>query len=170
MKRIIKITALLITSIAFTSCATLFTGKTTEVVLVNPPSDLKVSEAGQELKLERVIADVKTKGANSYSHVTTITTFYASGVMVNKKIKKHTLTLESAGKKVDAILKSKVHGGLLFLDIIFFPIPAIPIDAATKKWRVIRNKYVDVPAVLAGTESKSQRQLKKLIKKQAEQK
>ena len=160
-KKLIKATLVVVAFITLQSCATLFTGKTTEVILVNCPKDLKVSENGVELPIEQVQSHAKARG----TQITDI--YYAAGVMVNKKQKHHTLTFESNGKKAEVKKHTKVSGGLLFLDIIFFPIPAIPIDAVTKKWRIIRNRHIDVTAVINGTEQLNQRKLKKLVRKQA---
>lgn len=149
-------TALILVSLALlsTSCATLFTGKQTPIVFVDMPKDLKVYENGVELPIVECQSHAKARGRD----VTEI--YSAPGVQVKKKTKYHTLTLESNGKKVDVKFKTKVAGGLLFLDIITFPIPAIPVDAATKKWRKIRDSHVDVPAVFSGSIPRSQKNIK----------
>lgn len=149
-----------------TGCATLFSGSTSEIVLVNPPKDLKVYDNGQEVPIKQVFASAKSK--TSYEGATTNTTYYASGVMVSKKVKHHKLTLESAGKKADVNMRTKVKGGIVFLDIVFTGFIGLPIDAATKKWRTIKSNHLDVPAIISGTEPKSQGQLKKMIRQQAE--
>lgn len=159
IKNLIHSATLLTVCVTFSSCATLFTGKTTEVILVNCPNNLKVYENGVELPIEQVQSHVKARG----TEVTDI--YYAAGVMVNKKPKQHTLTFESDGKKAEVKRRTKVSGGILFLDILFFW--GVPIDAITKKWRVIRNRHVDVSAALNGTDPMNQRQLKKLVRKQA---
>lgn len=150
-----------------TGCATMFSGNMTEVVLVNPPNDLKVYEDGKELKIEEITASTKQKGLAGYEG-SSVTTYYTSGVLVSKKTKHHKLTLESQGKKGDVNLRTKVKGGVAFLDII--TLIGVPIDAITKKWRVIKNNHVDVPAIISGTKPQRQKQLKKIIRKQAEAK
>ena len=143
------------------SCATLFTKSTTPIVLVSPPNDLKVSENGIELKVEQVFAHTKAKG----THATTI--YYASGVNVSKKQKHHNLILESAGKKGEVKRRTKLNGGIVFLDVIFTGGVGCIVDGITKKWRRIKSTHVDVQAVLAGTEPRSQRKLQKIIRAQA---
>ena len=101
------------TSNLLSSCATLFTKSTTPIVLVSPPADLKITENGVELLIEQVFASAKNKGRD----VTVL--YYGSGVNVSKKQKHHTLVLESGGKKAEVKRRTKVNGGILFLDIIF---------------------------------------------------
>lgn len=146
-------------------CATLFSKKTTQVVLVNPPADLKVSENGQLLTMEQVQSHVKSKGIGDGQ---TITTYYATGVYISKKQKHHKLTLTSGGKSGDIDLTSKVDPAFVVLDLFLTGPIGLVTDGVTKKWRKIKNRHVDVPAVIAGTQPKSQRQLRKTIKKQAE--
>ena len=163
---IIKGAILTIACVSLSSCATLLSGNRAEVVLVNPPKDLKVYEDGKELPIEQVYASTKTKGLAGYAGSTT-TNYFAAGVKVSKKIKNHTLTLESEGKKVDVTKRTKVKGGIVFLDIIFTGFIGLPIDGATKKWRAIKSNHLDVPAIISGAEQKSQSQLKKIIRLQA---
>jgi len=164
--KIIQVAILITLCLCTTSCATMFSGSTTEVVLVNPPDDLKVYENGKELPVELVTAQVKSKGISDGQQ---ITTYYASGVYVSKKQKHHKLTLESGGKKADVNLKSKVNGGMLFLDIVFTGGVGAIVDGITKKWRKIKRNHVDVPAIIAGTQPKSHHKLKKIIRKQAKE-
>ena len=159
IKKLIKTTLVIFACVTFQSCATLFTGKTTEVILVNCPNNLKVFENGAELPIEQVQSQSKARGTQ------VVDLYYAAGVKVNKKSKHHTLTFESDGKKAEVKRNTKVSGGILFLDILFFW--GVPIDAITKKWRIIRNRHVDVGAALNGTDPMNQRQLKKLVRKQA---
>ncbi|MGZ3919567.1 MAG: hypothetical protein ACXVNM_12645 [Bacteroidia bacterium] len=162
--KVIRLIALIAVCASFASCATLFTKKTTQVVLVNPPADLKVYEDGKELQTQQVMSHTKSKGIGDGQ---TITTYYATGVYVSKKQKHHKLTLSSQGKSGDINMRTKVSGGIVFLDIIFTGGLGAVIDGITKKWRVIKHPHVDVPAVIAGTQPKSQRQLRKTIKQQA---
>ncbi len=149
------------TSNLLSSCATLFTKSTTPIVLVSPPADLKITENGVELLIEQVFASAKNKGRD----VTVL--YYGSGVNVSKKQKHHTLVLESGGKKAEVKRRTKVNGGILFLDIIFTGgLGCIP-DGITKKWRRIKSTHVDVQAVLAGTEPRSQHKLHKIVRAQA---
>lgn len=158
--RTFNFSVLIFSGILFTSCATLFSPDTTPVVLVDAPSDLKVKVDGQSASIERVQSQVK-----SGSEVTT--TYYARGVELDKKVKKQTLTLESNGQTKDVDVTLKASGGVIFLDLIFTGPIGITVDAITKKWRKAKNRHIDVPAVLNGTESRSQGKLKKTIKKQA---
>lgn len=161
--KFLKLTSLvMIAALVLSSCASILSSKKTEVVLVNPPDDLKVTENGVRLNIEQVQAQAKAKGTD----VTVI--YYASGVYVSKKVKRHTLVLESAGKKGQIELKSKVNGGIVFLDIIFTGGLGCFVDGATKKWRKIKSNHVDVKAVLEGTAPRSQRALRKTIRRQAE--
>ena len=156
------ISLVIIASMVLSSCASILSSKKTEVVLVNPPEDLKVTENGESLAIQQVQAQAKAKGTD----VTVI--YYASGVYVSKKVKNHILVLESAGKKGQIELKSKVSGGVVFLDIIFTGGLGCFVDGATKKWRKIKSNHVDVKAVLDGTTPRSQRALRKSIRRQAE--
>ncbi|MGZ3899244.1 MAG: hypothetical protein ACXVNQ_02795, partial [Bacteroidia bacterium] len=96
--KVIRLIALIAVCASFASCATLFTKKTTQVVLVNPPADLKVYEDGKELQTQQVMSHTKSKGIGDGQ---TITTYYATGVYVSKKQKHHKLTLSSQGKSGD---------------------------------------------------------------------
>lgn len=160
--KFLKLTSLaIVASMALSSCGTIFASKRTQIVLVNPPKDLKVSENGVDLEIEQVVASVK-------STPNTSTTYFASGVYVKRKEKNHTLVLESAGKKGKIELKSKVSGGIVFLNIIFNAGLGCFVDAATKKWLIVKDNHLDVPAILDGTQPMSQRKLKRTIKRQAE--
>lgn len=147
-------------SLLVTSCATLFSGKTTPLVLVNCPNDLKVSEDGNKLN----ITQVQSHG-RSGSEVTV--TYFAAGVELNKKQKHHKITFESNGIKKDLDVKMKVNGAFVVLDLFTSGIIGIAVDAGTKKWRKVKNRHVDVNAVINGTEPMSQHKLKKLVRKQA---
>lgn len=143
------------------SCATLFTGKTTPVILVNCPSDIKVYENGSQLSIEQVQSQVKSHLDESQ------TIYYASGLKLNKKEKIHNLTFESNGVKKDHQVKLKVDGGLLFLDLFLTGPIGITVDAVTKKWRKAKDRHIDVAAVVAGKEPMSQRKLKKIVRRNA---
>lgn len=158
----LKTTAILVSStLLMSSCATMFSGKTTPVVLINAPKDLKVSENGSELSVQRVQAHVKGNLDES------TTTYYAPGVELDKKVKRHTLTLSSGGKTQTVDIKLRAGGKWIILDACVGGVFAWTTDAITKKWRVAGNKYVDVPAVLDGTKQKSQLKLKRIMKRQA---
>lgn len=143
-----------------TSCATLFSPDTTPVILVDAPSDLKVKVDGSHASIERVQSQVK-----SGSEATA--TYYARGVELDKKTKKQTLTFESNGQSKDHEVSLKASGGVIFLDLILTGPIGITVDAITKKWRKAKKRHIDVPAILNGTESRSQGKLKRVIKKEA---
>ena len=143
-----------------TSSATLFSGKTTPAVLIDAPSGLKVSHKSGNLSIERVLAH------GTAGHEST-TQYFAKGVMLDKKNKVHNLTLEADGKKGNAEVKLRASGKFFVLNLFTSGVIGIGIDAMTHKWRIAGNKYIDVPAVLNGSESRSQRQLKKYMKKSA---
>lgn len=165
MKKTVKSICLVLIAIGassvLSSCATIFTKKTTPLVLVSPPKDLKVFENGVQLPIEQVFAHSKARGTD------VIETYYASGVNISKKQKHHTIVLESGGKKADFKRQTKVNGGIVFLDVIFTGGVGCIVDGITKKWRRIKSTHVDVPAIIAGTEPRSQRKLKKVIRAQA---
>jgi hypothetical protein len=143
------------------SCATMFSGRTTPVVLVNPPADLEVSENGSRLSIERVQSHVQGNLDES------TTTYYAAGVVLDKKVKKHTLTLESGGKTKTVEVTLKAGGKWMIIDLFGGGPIGWGVDFATKKWRVAGKKYIDVPAVIDGKKSMGQGKLKRTIKKQA---
>src|SRR5687767_5206704 len=111
----IQYVALVSICLGFSSCATILTKSTTQVVIVSPPADLKVYEDGKELPVEMVVSHAKSHGVGEGS---SISLYSSKGVMVSKKTKRHKLTLESQGKKTDVNMRTKVDGGFLFLDII----------------------------------------------------
>ncbi len=158
----IKTTAVLFFSgsMFLTGCATLFSTKEAPVVLVDAPADLKVSENGSRLEIVEVISS-RTEGNNSS------TLFLAPGVKLDKKVKRHTLTLSSGGVSKDTEVALKASGGMIFLDIMFTGPIGIVVDASTKKWRKAKKRHIDVPAVLNGTEPRSQGKLKRTIRRQA---
>jgi len=154
--------AIFIGAMFLTGCATLFTGSTTPVVLIDQPRDLRVKNAdGDVLTTERVMAD-GTAGYNS------TTQYFASGVMVDKQVKSHTLTLESSEGTATTNILLKPSNLMILLNVASSGIVGIGVDAYTKKWRVADNKYVDVPALLNGTEPRSQNELKKYLRESAE--
>jgi hypothetical protein len=143
------------------SCATMFSGKTTPAVLINAPADLKVTEDGTNLPIERVTAHVKGNLDES------VTTYFAAGVELNKKVKWHTLTLTSGGVSKTVKVKLRAGGKYIILDTFAAGPIGWTTDALTKKWRVASNKYIDVPAVLNDTKAQSQMKLKRIMKRQA---
>jgi hypothetical protein len=147
--------------LALSSCATIFSGSTTPVVLVNSPSGLTVSENGKNLKVERVQAKVSGNADAS------TTTYYAAGIELDKKIKHHSLKFEANGKSGTVEVKLGAGGKWIIVNMFSGGIIGWGIDAATKKWRVAKNKYIDVSAVLDGTKPMSQGKLKRTMKKQA---
>lgn len=160
LKQTLTVLAIASTSVFFTSCATLFSGKTTPVILVNCPKGIKVSDNGSPLSVQRV----QSHGKHS-SEVTV--TYYAWGVELDKKQKHHKLTFESNGVQKSHDVKLKANGAFVVLDLFTTGPLGIIIDAATKKWRKAKDRHIDVNAVLTGTEPLSQRKLKKLIRQQA---
>lgn len=160
-KNVERVGILLISSVILSSCATMFAPKTTPVVLINSPTDLVVRENGKILSIERVKAHVKGNADES------TTTYYAAGVELDKKVKKHVLELESNGKKNTIEIKLGPSGKWIILDLFTGGIVGWGIDAATKKWREAKNKYIDVPAIIAGTTPMGQGKLKRTMKKQA---
>jgi hypothetical protein len=147
--------------LALSSCATIFSGATTPVVLVNSPSGLTVTENGKNLKIERVQAKVSGNADGS------TTTYFASGIELDKKIKHHSLKLEANGKSATVDVKLGAGGKWIIVNMFSGGIIGWGVDAATKKWRVAKNKYIDVMAVLDGTNPMSQGKLKRTMKKQA---
>ncbi|MDP2387524.1 MAG: hypothetical protein Q8M29_14200 [Bacteroidota bacterium] len=150
-----------IATLTMSSCATMFSGKTTPVVLVNCPKDLIVKENGSTLSIERVKAHVKGNLDES------TTTYYAAGVELDKKVKRHTLELTSEGKTNTVEIKLGAGGKWVIVNLFGGGVIGWGVDAATKKWRVAKNKYIDVPAVIGGTKPQGQGKLKRIIKKQA---
>ena len=59
----------------------------------------------------------------------------------------------------------KASGGVIFLDVIFTGGLGCIVDGATKKWRIVRNRHVDVENVLAGQPQRGQGKLKRMIRK-----
>lgn len=145
-----------------TGCATMFSGTQTEVVFVDMPRDLKVSENGKQLDVQKVLANVKGNADES------VTKYLAPGVMLDKKVKKHTLTLEANGKTSNVVVRLGAGSRWIITDIFFGGcVLGLTVDAITMKWRVARNKYIDVPAVLDGTKHRRQGILKRTLRKQA---
>ena len=165
MKNSLKTMQNLVTAICcsalLSSCATMFAPKTTPVVLVDAPGDLVVKKDGQKLNIESVISNVAGRLDES------TVTYYAAGVQLDKKEKKQTLSLESSGKSNNVEIKLGAGGNWIVLDLFTGGLLGWAIDASTGKWRVAKNKFVDVPAVLNGTEARSQGKLKRTIKRQA---
>lgn len=153
--------AVAITSgIFLSSCATLFSPKTTPVILVDAPDDLSVKVNGSHASIERVQSQAKSGSEVSV-------TYYAPGLELDKKIKKQTITLNSGGQSKDVEVKLKAAAGVVFLDLMFTGPIGIGVDAATKRWRKAKNRHIDVPAILNGTKPRSQGALKRRIRRQA---
>lgn len=151
----------LIGSITLTSCASMLAGKTTPAVLVDCPADLVVTSNGNKLPVVQVKSSVSGNADNS------TTTYYASGVELDKKIKRHVLTLESGGKTKTVEVKLGAGGNWIVLDLFVGGPIAWIIDGVTKKWRVAKNKYIDVSAIMDGKDPRGQGKLKRTIKRQA---
>jgi hypothetical protein len=143
-----------------TGCATLFGKKTAPVVLMNASGSVSVKENGSNLQIENVLAH-GTAGNNS------TTQYFASGVMLDKKIKHHTLSISSGGKTGTVEVKLRAGIKWIILDLFSGGILGWGIDAATKKWRIASKKYIDVDAVVNNTKPKRQGQLKRMMKRQA---
>jgi hypothetical protein len=141
------------------SCATLLAPKNSQVVLYDSPTDLEVTENGSRIRIERVMADAKTR-TNYEGTVTKTTEYYTNGVKLDRT-KKHTLQLKSNDKTVTLELKPRMSGGWLIVDLFTTGPIGIIIDASTKKWKVFKSKNVDVPALLNGTTPRSSKKLKK---------
>jgi hypothetical protein len=153
---ITRLLAFVGTTTMFASCATLFSGKTTPVVLVKCPSDLTVTENDSILELKEVQAFVRGNLDES------VTTYTANGTEVNKKNKTHKLTLTSNGVSKEINVKLGAGANWAILDLFC---GGWIVDAITGKWRVAKKRFVDVEAVLNGTKPRTQGQLKRAIKK-----
>ena len=140
------------------SCATLFGKKTAPVVLIN--GGATVTENGTELKVESVF----THGTAGYNSTTQ---YFAQGVMLDKKIKHHKLTIVSGGKTGTIDIKLRAGINWIILDMFSGGIVGWGIDAATRKWRVAGHKYIDVNAVVNNTKPMSQEKLKRMMKREA---
>ena len=158
MKRLLLVIA---APLVMSSCATLFSGSTTPAVLIDAPSDLVVTEDGVRLPIEKVQAHVKGNIDQS------TTTYYTSGVMLNKKVKKHTLTLSSGGKSQTIVVTLRAGINWIILDTFIGGPIAYAIDGITKKWRIAGNKFIDAPAVVNNTKHRRQGQLKRALKRSA---
>ena len=161
-RNLLKMTCLsLVAGVTLSGCATIFSGPTTPVVLINSPKGLKVSENGKDLKIERVQAKVSGNADAS------TTTYFAAGIELDKKVKHHSLKLEANGKSGTVDVKLGAGGKWIIVNMFSGGIIGWGVDAATKKWRVAKNKYIDVLAVLDGTKPMSQGKLKRIMKKEA---
>jgi hypothetical protein len=87
--------------------------------------------------------------------------------MLDKKVKHHTLTIESGGKSGTVDVKLRAGINWIVLDLFSGGVLGWGIDAATKKWRVAGKKYIDVDAVVNKTQPKRQGQLKRMMKREA---
>jgi len=141
------------------SCATMKTGKMTQLSLIDCPSDMKVYEDGKELEVKQVIADAVTTDVNKQTGNANVINYYAPGFELDKKKKIHKLTFESGGVKREFEIKLKPSNTYIFLDLLLTLGIGIPIDAATKRWRVAKNDHIDVPALMANKSWRSQKQL-----------
>lgn len=152
---------LLIAPIMLSSCATMFAKKTAPVVLMNSKGGrLSITDNGSGISVERVMAHGT---ANNNSTIQ----YFANGVMLDKKVKRHTLTIESGGKTGKVEVKLGAGINWIVLDAFTGGILGWGIDAASKKWRVAKNKYIDVYAVVNNTKPMSQGKLKRMMKREA---
>jgi hypothetical protein len=153
------ILTLFVASSLLSSCATIFASKNAEVILSGATKNLKVYENGTEIPVEKVHSHGQAAGD-------AIIYFYSSGIKLDRK-KNHHIELVSGDKKAEFDLKSKVSGGYVVLNLITTGPIGIAVDASTKKWKTLKPRYIDVDALLNGTQAKSKRQMKKDIKKKA---
>jgi hypothetical protein len=151
--------AMLMCALFLTGCATLFTGATTPVVLIDHPSDLRVvTSEGESLPIEQVEADIQS----AYKFTAW---YYYPGVEVDKQMKTHELTLSSSDGTATTNILLKPSGYMILGNLFTSGIIGLVVDARSKKWHVADNKYVDVPAVLNGTEPRSQRELRNYMRR-----
>ncbi|MEO6884300.1 MAG: hypothetical protein ABI199_09785 [Bacteroidia bacterium] len=152
-------TAILLNS----GCATLFGTRTNNVVLYDAPADLTVTDNGVPVQTERVFSHGKEKShyASQYS---TIYSYYTTGLKLDKKIK-HKLELTSAGKTGTIVLKSKVKGIFIVLDIFSTGPIGLFIDGFSKNWKALKPRRIDTPAIINGTKSRRAKRLEKDLEK-----
>ncbi|MBI1305552.1 MAG: hypothetical protein GC181_02930 [Bacteroidetes bacterium] len=142
-------------------CATILAPKTTPLVLVDAPSDLVVTDSnGNVLEIESVLSSVSGRTDGSVS-------FYGAGVNLNKKPKTQTVTLTSNGVSQEVKVMMGADGKWIIIDLFVGGPIAWVIDGTTGKWRKVKNKYVDVPAVMSGAKSRGQGKLKRTVKREA---
>ncbi len=166
MKRILKFgmsLALLTPTLLNTGCATILSGKNADIVLYDVPKDLEIKDNSVPVEIVKVFSSAKSR--KNYENTIRTTTIYSSpGIQLNKKVK-HILELTSGGKSVIIQVKSKLSGGYLFADIFLTGPIGIIIDAATKNWKTLRPKHLDVPALFNGTKQRSAHRLQKDLRK-----
>jgi hypothetical protein len=150
------------------SCATLLAPKNSQVVLYDAPEDLEVTENGNKVKLESVMADAKTR-SNYEGTVSKTTAYYTTGIKLDRR-KKHQVQLKSRDKTVTLDLKPKMSAGWLIVDLFTTGPIGIAIDAGTKKWKVFKSRNVDVPALFNGSSPRSAKQLKRDLRNQLSKK
>jgi hypothetical protein len=156
--------AFISTTLINTSCATLFSRKTADVVLYDVPKDLEVKDNSVPVTMVEVFSSAKSR-TNYENTVTKTTTYYSPGVQLDKKVK-HILELSSGGKSALVQVKSKMSGTWFVLNLFTTGPLGLIIDGSTKNWRVLKPRHIDVPALLNGTKQRSAHRLKKDLRKQ----
>ncbi|HQF41382.1 MAG TPA: PEGA domain-containing protein [Ignavibacteriaceae bacterium] len=107
-----------VTSLVFSSCATIFKGSTDDVSFSSDPSGAKVYVNGTLLGTTPVQLELKSK--NSY-----------------------TIEFKKEGYETRTVLlNNSVGGGWIVLDVLFGLVPII-VDAATGNWYSLDQEYVN---------------------------
>ncbi len=163
---------LLLLSLAGTlaSCGTI-TGaisKKRPVSLMLAPSDIEVKANGEPVEVTSEVFDIRS-GDDLTLNLSTTTSYATKGVRLPYK-KPVTLELysPSAGKRATIELKSRASGLFFWGNLFSFPILGHIVDGVTKNNHLLKPRYIDVDAALAGKpikEWRSQSKLKRLQKR-----
>lgn len=164
MKKIsLPLIALAAVSFMLTSCGTI-AGSKAQIALVEAPRGVSVKANGEtvDIKYEETVSTMKV-GSNGDTRNS-----YSSPVIKVPRNKAQTIEISAGSQKGTVVTKPKVDGNIVILDL--FTGFGLFVDIATGNLKKQNPRFIDVPAVLAGkpqSEWRSQRKLKKAIKKSA---
>lgn len=150
-----KISLIVVCAFALSSCGTLGHASR-KVFLVEAPSDLTVSLNGAPVEIVQVIS---ASGGSDHN-----VSYYPG---LDQKFKKMNSIELTSGKQTSVVkLQTKAQVGLLLVELLVPPFGiATIIDLITGGHRKPEPRYIDVPAYLAKTKPRSQKELHKIILK-----
>ncbi len=147
----------------FSSCYTLNYGGKKPFFIVDAPRDLLVTANDEAMNIDNYTAFRSEQ--NTGGNTKTVTYYKYPGFLLKLK-KQNKLVFGSGGKtKTVGRVGTPAIVALVFEGLFTFGIGAI-IDIATGSYRYSKERFIDVPAIFNGSTPRTQKELKKYVKKQ----
>jgi hypothetical protein len=143
---VVVLAAIVVGSVSFGGCATIFKGSESSVYFLNGPDDLQVYSEGERLSLERKEAKELYGFSDSFRDEVgeTRTTYYAPGIMFPKSNREYQLELRSGSRRAQVTLEPRMAMRWFWLDLFT---GGIIVDAITGDWNELSDKNGDMNIV-----------------------